>query len=320
VSSPRERVWNQTNSLRSRCRSHCRPKIPRQAFALDYTLDLNTLTLSISGAEKPIPIIYHDEAGEDSADVSLDVTVLARVGDADGANLPWFESADSILLFWWIHKETVDLPLSVGWSVEDENMYTMDLKYPGRHIIDDPLLSVKLRGNDTASLLVTVPARPLSSSPSWTYPTRIAIIRIIAPIAVFVNDHFGDAIGLLFSTILTVLEVLFIVFVHAFVILAIVVSLYRCVGGPSLDDTVQRAHDRIEVWKQNERLRFLRLEAVQEKLDRLYHNERVKVVIGVCRNGWHPERDRERAAQEEEADIEKGGSTKQEEQSSAPAL
>jgi hypothetical protein len=273
---------------------------------------LSTLTLSISGADKPIPIISHDGTEEESTDISLDITALARVGDSDGANLPWFEYADSILLFWWIHKESVDLPLSVSWSVEEENMYSMDLKYAGRHVIDDPLLSIRMRGNDTPSFEVTVPARPLSSSPSWTYPVRIAIIHIIAPIAVFVNDYLGDAIGSLFSTIFTAANVLFIVLVYVFVILAIVVSIYRCVGGPSLEVTVQRAHDCLETLKQNERLHFLHMEAVQERLDRLYHNKRIQLVIGVCRNGWHPERDRGMAAQEEEADIESGSSSQEE--------
>jgi hypothetical protein len=75
---------------------------------------LTTLTLSIPGVDKPIPIIYNDRAEEGSADVSLDISVQARIGDFDGANLPWFEYADSILLFWWIHKENADLPLSVS--------------------------------------------------------------------------------------------------------------------------------------------------------------------------------------------------------------
>jgi hypothetical protein len=272
---------------------------------------LTTLTLSIPGADKLIPIIYRDGAEEESADVSLDISVQVRVGDFDGANLPWFEYADSILLFWWIHKESVDLPLSVSWSMEEENIYHMELKYAGRHVIDDPLLSIRMRGNDTSSFEVTVPARPLSSSPSQTYPIRIAIIHIIAPIAVFVNDYLDDAIGFLFSTIFTAVEVLFILLVYVFVILAILVSIYRCVGGPSLEDTVQRAHDGLEALKQNERLRFLHIETVQEGLDRLYHNKRVQVVIGVCRNGWHPERDRQRAVQEE-ADIERGSSSREE--------
>jgi hypothetical protein len=272
---------------------------------------LTTLTLSIPGADKLIPIIYRDGAEEESADVSLDISVQVRVGDFDGANLPWFEYADSILLFWWIHKESVDLPLSVSWSMEEENIYHMELKYAGRHVIDDPLLSIRMRGNDTSSFEVTVPARPLSSSPSQTYPIRIAIIHIIAPIAVFVNDYLDDAIGFLFSTIFTAVEVLFILLVYVFVILAILVSIYRCVGGPSLEDTVQRAHDGLEALKQNERLRFLHIETVQEGLDRLYHNKRVQVVIGVCRNGWHPERDRQRVVQEE-ADIERRSSSQEE--------
>jgi hypothetical protein len=273
---------------------------------------LSTLTLSISGADKPIPIIYHDAAEAESADVSLDISVQARVGDSDGANLPWFEYADSILLFWWIDKENVDLPLSVSWPMEEENTYIMELKYPGRHVIDDPLLSIRMRGNDTSSFEVTVPARPLSSSPSGTYPIRVVILNIIAPIAIFVNDYLGDAIGFLFSTAFTAVEVLLIVLVYLFVILTIVVSIYRCVGGPSLEDNIQRAHDWLEVLKQNERLRILHIETVQETLDRLYHNKGIQVVIGVCRNGWHPERDRERAAQEEEVDIEQASSSQEE--------
>jgi hypothetical protein len=196
--------------------------------------------------------------------------------------------------------------------VEEENMYSMDLKYASRHVINDPLLSIRVRGNDTSSFEVTTPARPLSSSPSRTYPIRIAIIHIIAPIAVFVNDYLGDAIGFLFSTIFTAVEVLFIVLVYVFIILAIVVSIYRCVGGPSLEATVQRVHEHLETLKENERLRFLHIEAIQEGLDRLYHNERIRVVVDVCRNGWHPEREREREAQQEEADIESGSSSLEE--------
>jgi hypothetical protein len=307
-----ERAWEHTNSFCSSTRSPFRHDNPRQAFALNYKVDLSTLTLSISGTDKSIPIIYRDSAEEESADVSLDVTVQARVGDSDGANLPWFEYADSILLFWWIDKEIIDLPLSISWSVEEENMYSMDLKYAGRHVIDDPLLSIRMRGNDTSSFEVTVPARPLSSSPSWTYPIRVVILNIIAPIAIFVNDYLGDSIGFLFSTTFTAVEVLFIVLVYVFVLLTIVVSIYRCLGGPSLEDNVQRAHDCLEALKRNERLHFLHIETLQESLDRLYHNKRMQVVIGVCRNGWHPERDRERAAQQEEADIERASSSQEE--------
>jgi hypothetical protein len=62
--------------------------------------------------------------------------------------------------------------------------------------------------------------------------------------------------------------------------------------------------------RENERLRGLRIEALQERLERVCQNERFKRAVEICRNGWHPEREMARAA-EVEIDVEKEASPKE---------
>lgn len=168
------------------------------------------------------------------------------------------------------------------------------------------LLAVQIQGKDRSTITVTVPETPLSSSPSKTYLIRLAIIHVIAPTVVFVNGLLGNAFGSIIEATITALFVVFVVFVYGFMALAVVFSLWRCFGGPSFEDTVDEMQGRLERLSQNERLRFLKIDALRENLDLLCRNERFKAAINICRNGWHPERDRARAAEEEEADTEKG--------------
>lgn len=147
----------------------------RQGFELDYKLDISSLTLAVSGLEQPLHIFSDTPAEE--------VNATVRAGDTDGANLPWFPAADAILLFWEIHQEYASVPLTIQRPAAQEagmvHQFDIFLNKPGHD--NDALLSLKMVGNDTSSIKVSVPLQPHSSSPSYTYPIRVRIIRVLAP-------------------------------------------------------------------------------------------------------------------------------------------
>lgn len=45
--------------------------------------------------------------------LSEPMNLEAKMGDLDGINLPWFSKADGALLFWYIHRDTIDIPVRV---------------------------------------------------------------------------------------------------------------------------------------------------------------------------------------------------------------
>lgn len=126
--------------------------------------------------------------------------MTARAGDTDGANLPWFPHADAILLFWQIHREYASIPLTIQWSAQEAgDVQKFDILLNERGHGDDALLSLKMRGNDTSTIRASVPPRPHSSSPSYTYPVRSAIIQALAPLSILIVVVFGSLAGLLKS-------------------------------------------------------------------------------------------------------------------------
>ena len=227
----------------------------------------------------------------------------SRVGDIDGANLPWFSFADSVLLFWWIHKENADLDVSLQWKAGPNDIRRLEI-HPAAKPWDDPLLSIEIVGANPGTIVVDVLKAPLSSSPSLTYPIRVAIIHVIAPTAVFVNDLLGNTVGVVIEYVLTTLELIILFGLYPFLVLAVVFSFWRCLKGPSFEDTVERIQGRLERLSENERLRVLRIHVLGEKLGAICQNGRFMAVVDICRNGWHPERDRAVAA--EVADVERG--------------
>lgn len=48
--------------------------------------------------------------------VSEPVTVLAKTGDRDGINPPWFDAADSMLLFWMVQRDEALISLRIRWD------------------------------------------------------------------------------------------------------------------------------------------------------------------------------------------------------------
>ena len=247
----------------------------------------------VSGWKTPIPIISKDLV---KGFAEEEITLTVWTGDQDGANLPWFDYADATLLFWWIQRDTMrHVPATIYRSQEEGGIYNLEVRLSG----SDPLLSIKMTGKD---IVANVPVH--SSSPSSTYQIRIIILHIVAPVAVLV----AGVTALTFYTFGNSFIILFAVAMYGFLIVAIIASLWRCLGGPSLEDSIDFVHDRLDMWRENERLRVLPLEFFQDRLVRVYSNQRVRAFLYVCQNGWHPEREaaRAEAAQEEEPDVEKG--------------
>jgi hypothetical protein len=246
--------------------------------------------------------------------VTEQINATARVGDRDGANLPWFEPADAVLLYWWTHKEDLQFVMDITWTMEGEGdgnvLRRMEVRAAGNSY-GKSLLTLEMQGSDTSRLVAKAPEQPLSSSPSMTYPIRVALIHVIAPTAVFVNDHLGSFLSEVTESVVTTLFILFVVSIYGFLALAFAFSLWRCMGGATLEVVVESAQARLERLRQNERLRFLPVEALQVKLDRLCQNERFKFAVEICRNGWHPEREALRCS-EVEIDVEKAASPQEE--------
>lgn len=203
----------------------------RHAFALDYRLHIHNLTLSVSGTEVSL---YHSNGADTSSgpvEVTQSINVTARIGNDDGANPPWFPIADSILLFWWIHKEDATIPLMVKWiSEEDDGLRRLELwSTVSRVRFDEPLLVIQKKSNDTSKIFAIAPTIPGSSSPTLTYPLRIAIISLLAPSSIFINDLIGGGAAFIFSSTMMVLFYLFVVLGYILLAIAVALPLWVCV-------------------------------------------------------------------------------------------
>src|SRR4051794_13120664 len=81
----------------------------RSSFALDYKFDSQTLDLFVSGTKMFKSIL--NDGNSAVSDFGKTINISVRTGDTDGANLPWFKHADAVLLYWWIHRDTLQVPL-----------------------------------------------------------------------------------------------------------------------------------------------------------------------------------------------------------------
>jgi hypothetical protein len=84
------------------------------------TLYSSTLSSPPSNATPIIPrATASGNSGSDSSEeehelsLSLPIPLFFPNGDDDGINLPWFNTADSALLFWWLHHDNVEMPVRV---------------------------------------------------------------------------------------------------------------------------------------------------------------------------------------------------------------
>ena len=163
------------------------------------------MALSVSGLEEPVPIRQPSSIGVDGETLLLNVT--ARAGNSDGANLPWFQYADAILLTWTIERHSIEFPVKVRWTAT-ENEQTMELQTMN----SKSLLAIQTDGDRAATLAAVIPPPPHSVSPSVTYPIRAEIIKVLAPSIIFINDMFGDRLLALLQSIVPISIIGFIVF------------------------------------------------------------------------------------------------------------
>lgn len=131
--------------------------------------------------------------------------MVAKTADRDGINPPWFWRADATLLYWWMHRDNAVLPLRVKWTATyaielwpDSQQWLSGSSQPPKEL--KPLLTIEsLYDEDPERFWAFAPKAPLSTSPSRTYPIRVALLTIIAPTGLLVYSIFS-ALGSLFST------------------------------------------------------------------------------------------------------------------------
>jgi hypothetical protein len=217
-----------------------------------------------------------------------------------------------LLLVQWTKKPNDISRLELGIAVHREPEEDMDSYENNGHVVGKHgkldqagplLLSLEIQGSDSSTIVVTVPEIPLSSSPSRTYLIRLVIIHIIAPAALLIANIFGNAFGGIIEGSILVFVAIFL---YGFLLFAIVFSLWRLVKGPSFEDTAEMIQGRLERLNEDERLRFLKIGRLREMLDSLFRNETFKTALDICRNGWHPERNRARTAETLAEDAERG--------------
>lgn len=275
----------------------------RHAVALDYNLHTHNLTLFVSGTEVALSNTNTTDAASGFVEVTQSINVTARVGDGDGANLPWFPIADSILLFWWIHKENATIPLTVKWiAEEDSSLERLELwpandpvRFNGR-----PLLLVEKESNDSSKITATVPARPDSSSPSLTYPLRIAIIYVLAPTSIYINDLFGDSLAFIFRTTFFMLFCLLVIAGYVLLAIMVIFSLRFCRERWILGNS-ERIIDRLQRVSENSE-RLLRIATTQRRRNQRQNNERISERAKHGEEKYAPESKNTRR----KVDIEKG--------------
>lgn len=199
-------------------------KTNRRSFVLDYQLDILNKTLRVSDT------VINLEVPERALHFTEPISVLARTGDQDGINPPWFWPADSTLLFWWIHRDSAVIPIRLRWTASyavelwpDSQGWLFGASQPPKGL--QALLTIEsLHADDPDEFWAFAPKAPSSSSPSRTYPIRVALLTIIAPT------------GLLFYSIFSVLGSLISVHVFWLTVVVLPVILWYAKGKPRLDE------------------------------------------------------------------------------------
>lgn len=221
---------------------------------------------------------------------------MARTGCADGINLPWFDFADSILLFWWIHQDNLEVDLTARWTWDKGVMPKVQILELMLEVHDRkpnayPLLSiqVKLNGENAEIIKAIFPTVPTSSSPTVTYPVRVAIACILTRptltiLAILnflwkVREKLGSAYSIP---------------ANSFLILAGFCSFLRCTSGPSFEVAMENIQEKLEISKRryegNRSLvsMYTLIEHVQKVVEAVSQSEGVMWMVGICRVGWHP--------------------------------
>jgi hypothetical protein len=224
--------------------------------------------LEIAGHSERIPFLH---PGLDDCNNVSSITeffqVSARTGEIGGASLPWFTFADSVLLSWWIDKKNTDIGLAARWgltsmadsdydpaptSPTSECRRRLEIhprKYAAGLFTPEGLLTLDIEeiGDADQLRIINIGFEEGSESPTWTYPLRVAIICVLAPVTVFVNDWIGPV----FSGCLTGFLVVFGIFVCTSLFGILLVLLWRYFGGSNIEVVVGRVQQRLDMWQEN---------------------------------------------------------------------
>lgn len=178
----------------------------------------------------------------------------APAGDTDGISLPWFDTADAVMMYHFIHRDEALVSLDVGYR---EGGRELNIWPAGASQDDDKLLfSVTVNdapeSDDDRVLMASVPRSPLSISPSPIYQTRLVLLIFLAPLTILFMGAFMGA-SFIISTVLSLLFRSFWVIVF----LLLVRWLYK--GRPPVDEFVQEVTndlrglaERVQNWKSRE--------------------------------------------------------------------
>lgn len=180
--------------------------------------------------------------------------ISAPAGDTDGISLPWFDTADAVMMYHFINRDEALVRLDVSYR---DGGRELRIWPAGASQNDDKLLFSVTTDLDAESdgrrvLMASVPRSPLSSSPSPVYEIRLVLLAFLAPLTIIFMGAFMG-VSFVISTVLTL-------FFRSFWIIAFL-SLVRWLykGRPPFDEFVQEiANDlrglaeRVQDWRLRE--------------------------------------------------------------------
>ncbi|RAO69154.1 uncharacterized protein BHQ10_005166 [Talaromyces amestolkiae] len=232
---------------------------PRQNIALKFRLDRASNALFICGTTcvpsdgvlltRPPELMKHYD------DERLTMTPISvPAGDTDGISLPWFDTADAVLMYHFIHRDSalVTLDLIYGGGGRELNIWPAGASQDHKKLLFSVTINVEAENDDDFILEASVPRSPLSSTPSPIYELRLVLLTCLAPLTII---FMGAIMGAMFI-ISTALSLLFRSFwVVAFSLL--IRWLYK--GRPPMDEFVQEVAndlrglaDKVQNWRNKE--------------------------------------------------------------------
>ena len=221
----------------------------RHSFAVDYHVDFSSQTIGLPGyrtIERP-----DFDQSDSLIQTFVSGLITVKTGDRDGINPPWFNPADSTLLWWHIHRETHEIGVRLVWtedkqieiwpdfqpndSEDDDDGSTSDPRTSSS--MTEPLLVVENIGFATegSEFRAVLPQTDAVSLPSRTYPLRAAIVTILAP---------SGIIGMEVLTILAGLSItvfnLLTLMAQSLVAYVVIATVWWCLKGrPPLAEYVE---------------------------------------------------------------------------------
>lgn len=221
----------------------------RQNIVLTFKIDKSSLVICGTGRAF---LTRAPELAEHYGDDVLSMEPLSTpAGDTDGISLPWFDTADAVMMYHFIHRDEALVRLDGGYG---EGGRELKIWPAGASQNDDNLLFSVTTDLDAESdgrrvLMASTPRSPLSSSPSPIYEIRLVLLACLAPLTIIFMGAFMG-VSFVVSTVLTL-------FFRSFWIIAFL-SLVRWMykGRPPFDEFVEEiANDlrglaeRVQDWR-----------------------------------------------------------------------